>query len=427
MAHYEDSAHSSTEPTYVKAKNQAAQVQKTIDSRKVELKKELENQAHERWQREYAANRLALEETVALLEDQEKQLASEVERMTRAAERVGVSSTELETLRAEIRQEEKLAERVGEELEALQVELRSPPRVQLLQEAVLQRKEIKRQVLGTLGAPLAVLFSVGFLVGWWEHRRRRIHSPDEVAQGLGLRVVGAVPRLPASRSETDWNLEQHCLLESINAIRAMLLRDASIDATRVVMVTSAVAGEGKTTLASHLASSLAQAGRKTLLLDCDLRRPALHELFELDLQPGFSEFLLGEVQLAEAIRPTTIAGLSLVSAGLWDAEVLQQLARPGLAEIFSQLRRDYDFVVIDSHPVLPATDALHLGQHADAVILSVLRGISQGPRVYDAYQRLTSLGIRVWGAVINGARRPDVYGKDYTYVPQRSSLSSIAG
>src|SRR5262249_56521264 len=101
------------------------------------------------------------------------------------------------------------------------------------------------------------------------------------------------------------------LLESIDGIRTMLLRDASVEATRVVMVTSAVAGEGKTTLASNLATSLARAGRKTLLVDCDLRCPAAHQLFEQTLQPGLSEGLLHEVHLAEAIRPTTPA------QGLW--------------------------------------------------------------------------------------------------------------
>src|SRR5205814_9916254 len=96
----------------------------------------------------------------------------------------------------------------------------------------------------------------------------------------------------------------HHLHESIDGIRTMLLRNASVEPMQALMVTSAVSGEGKTTLASSLAVSLARAGRRTLLVDCDLRRPALHTQFEQTLEPGFSEAVLGEVGLDEAVRPT---------------------------------------------------------------------------------------------------------------------------
>src|SRR5262249_44263872 len=185
-------------------------------------------------------------------------------------------------------------------------------------------------------------------------------------------------------------------------VRTMLLRSANEEPTQVVMVTSAVAGEGKTTLAGNLAVSLARAGRKTLLLDCDLRRPALHQLFEQTLQPGFSECLLGEVELPDAVRPTTTdENLYLLPAGPWEREVIHELARDGVAGIFERLKQEFDFVVIDSHPVLPATDSVLIGHHVDAVIVSLLRGVSQAPRVYAAQQRLTALGIRVFGAVVN--------------------------
>ena len=255
---------------------------------------------------------------------------------------------------------------------------------------------------------MVVLLGVCMSLAWLDVRQRRIRSAGEVSRGLGIRVVGAVPTVPhlehhlvGPTGEPD--LEGHPVLESIDAIRTQLLRDADDAHTRVVMVTSATHGEGKTTLASHLASSLARAGRKTLLIDGDLRRPSAHQLFELPMQPGFSEVLLSEVELTDAVQPTTLDGLSFMAAGQWDREVLQALARDGLEGIFEKLQQEFDFIVIDSHPVLPATDSLLIGQHVDAVILSVLREVSQMPRVYAASQRLTTLGIRVLGAVVNGA------------------------
>src|SRR5262249_9087048 len=127
------------------------------------------------------------------------------------------------------------------------------------------------------------------------------------------------------------------------------------------------------------------------------------------LQPGFSEVLLEEIDLASSIIETSVPGLSLLSAGQWDREVMDALAKDGVAELFERLKEEFDFIVVDSHPVLPAADSLLLGQHADAVILSVLREVSQAPRIYAACQRLSTLGIRILGAVVNGTDPSDLY------------------
>jgi capsular exopolysaccharide synthesis family protein len=246
-----------------------------------------------------------------------------------------------------------------------------------------------------------------------EYRKRRVRSASEISRGLGIRVVGAVPRARHLErclgNDGELDLAGTPVIESIDAIRTRLLHDANTRSTRLVMVTSATAGEGKTTLAGHLASSLARAGRKTLLLDGDLRRPSLHELFELPLQPGFSEVLLGEVDLADAARETHQENLSVIAAGQWDREVLLALARDGLEGVFEKLIDEFDFVIIDSHPVLAATDSLLIGRQVDAVILSVLGEVSQMPRVYAAQQQLAGLGVRVLGAVVNGTDPEEVF------------------
>ena len=164
--------------------------------------------------------------------------------------------------------------------------------------------------------------------------------------------------------------------------------------------------------------SLARAGRRTLLIDCDLRRPAAHQLFEQTLQPGFSEVALREVELPDAIRPTTTdPNLFLLPAGHWDREVIQELAKQGITGIFEKLRGEFDFIIVDSHPVLPATDSLLIGQHVDAVIVSLMRDVSQVHHVHAACQQLATLGIRVFGAVVNGVPVKD-YGKSYQYSAQ---------
>jgi len=195
------------------------------------------------------------------------------------------------------------------------------------------------------------------------------------------------------------------------------LHEANTRGTRTVMVASGVAREGKTTLATHLAGSLARAGCKTLLIDCDLRRPSVHPLFDLPAQPGLCEVLLQQAEAASAARPTTIPGLAVLPAGRWNRLVLQSLAQGEAGKLFEQLKQDYDFLVIDSHPVLLAADSLLVGQNVDAVILSLLRDVSQAPVAYAACQRLTTLGIRVLGAVVHGMPQKDLYQGSYRYAP----------
>jgi succinoglycan biosynthesis transport protein ExoP len=403
----------------VRLRERLADAKKSVDERKTKLRTELSDAQKLKAKQDYDATTVQLKAELEPLIAQERSLKSELDQLAKDADSIGKSSTELEMLQKEIEQEENLTSQVQKELEVLRLEINSPPRVSLYQEAGLQKTDIRRTLILTILAPVASLILVCLGVAFWEYRARRIHTADEVI-GAGVRVVGAVPPLPhpvktgvmASGEDEDKNGQN--MLESIDGIRTVLLRDASVEATRIVMVTSAGDGEAKTTLAAHLAGSLARAGRKTLLLDCDLRRPATHQLFEQTLQPGFSEVLLEEVNLAEAVRPTTaVEGLWLLPAGQWDREVIQALARDGVQAIFESLREEFEFVIVDSHPVLDAADSLLVGQHVDAVILSVLRDVSQVPRVYAAGQRLTSLGIRVLGAVVNGIPAEEAYSASY--------------
>jgi succinoglycan biosynthesis transport protein ExoP len=138
-----------------------------------------------------------------------------------------------------------------------------------------------------------------------------------------------------------------------------------------------------------------------------------------------SELLRGEIEVAEAIHSTPAPTLSVLPAGLCDAEALQSMAQGNLQPIFAQLREQFDFVIVDSCPVLPVADSLLLGQQSDAVVLSLLRDVSRMPKVYAAYQRLAMLGIRMLGAVVSGTREAS-YGSDYRYVTPVASQKATA-
>src|SRR5262249_5959670 len=150
---------------------------------------------------------------------------------------------------------------------------------------------------------------------------------DEVPDAFGLTVVGGLPLVPsrANRGRAIPSREKdrywrNLMLDSIDATRTLLVHAARTGSHRVVMIASAVGGEGKTSLSSHLATSLARSGLRTLLIDADLRCPSLHRLFDRPVAAGLSELLRGEVDLAEAIGSTAVEDLKILTAGNCDQQ-----------------------------------------------------------------------------------------------------------
>jgi len=195
----------------------------------------------------------------------------------------------------------------------------------------------------------------------------------------------------------------------VDGVRIQLLHAARHEGRRIVMVTSAIASEGKTSLACQLAVSLARGSCKTLLFDGDMRNPAVHKQFGLSVEPGLAEALCAETPLEQVVRASPVPGLSLLTAGRCDRRAIQALATDGVKKLIERLKGEYDFIVLDACPVLPVADALLLGQHVDAVVMAVLRNFSRLPAVYEAQRRLAGLDIPMLGAVVLGESK-DSYG-----------------
>jgi capsular exopolysaccharide synthesis family protein len=306
------------------------------------------------------------------------------------------------SVKDEIKSTESAVDRIRQNILALEVE-GSNSRVSVQMPATPPTgRDFSRQiklagVAGFSGFALAL-----FGVAIWELRSRRISMNAEVSHGLGLPVVGTLPTVPKRASAARQALREDQLREAVDGVRTMLLHAARTEPLRVVLVTSACGGEGKTSVAGELAASLARAWRKTLLIDGDLRNPAMHQRFDLPREPGLSEVLRGEVTVDDAIRPTSVSRLWVLPAGHWDSHAIQALAQDEVHTLIERLKGQFDFVVIDSSPVLPVADALLLAQHVDGVLFSILRDVSRMPEVFAAQERLAPLGTRVLGAVLIG-------------------------
>ena len=354
---------------------------------------------------------------VAGQEADESKLVEEVEKQQEEVELIGKSFVEVQMAQQELESLEVSLAKLSQEKEALGVELRAQARVRLRQPAdvppAYDNPRVNAAVSAVAGLVGLILPISGII--WWDVRKRRINSSEEVAKGLGVPVIGSVPIIPGrairrlnspGAKNQQWNVR---LTESIDSIAAKLLRDAAIDQTHVVLITSAVSGEGKTTLATQVAMSLARAGRRTVLVDFDLRRPAIDKAFQLPLHPGVSEALCGENEILDLVQPTGMKNLSVVTAGRCDVHALQALSSGVDERLFEELRAEYEFVVVDGSPILPVADSRYVSQHVDAVVLSIFRDFSRAPKVMAACEILETFGVHDVEAVVTSASE-DGYG-----------------
>ncbi len=302
--------------------------------------------------------------------------------------------------------------------------LDSGGRIKIRESAVIMYNHNQRQkMLYSVMVGAVAFVGVLALVAFLEWRSRRVDSVDQVVNEIGMRVIGTIPAFPSRQSiktgEADANQNWRFILnESVNSTRTMLLHSAKTHNMQVIMVSSAMQGEGKTSLSSQLATSMATAGLRTLIIDCDLRNPSMHRLFDLALAPGCSEILLSELDVSDAVQATTVPNLWVISAGQCSNRVISALAQGHqLESVFNRLRGQFDFIIVDSCPVLPVADSLLIGQHVDGVVISILQDISQLPKVLNASERLAQLNIPVLGAVVNGIKT-DIHAYGYNYVKQ---------
>jgi succinoglycan biosynthesis transport protein ExoP len=326
-------------------------------------------------------------------------------------------SGELENIKLEIAQKEKAVAAMGDEIERLKIEGKVPQRVTILEEPFIVtgiegNRRMKYAFLSSLGV---LVLGIGGIVGW-EARHRRVMHIDDVSRELGgTRLIGTMPPLTPTVGEAEGAHEHLHLVEAIDTARTMLMH-GSPDARklRVLMVTSAISGEGKTTLAGHLAISLTRAGFRTLLVDGDMQAPSAHLLFDLPSTPGLSELLRGEASLRSVVRPSPIPGLSILPAGQWTMATRQMLVGEKWGQLKRVLESQFDFVVIDTSPLLLVTDTILMAREADGVILSVLVGVSQLPCISQTVQRLNAVGAELVGVVVNNVPN-HVYRKKASY------------
>jgi len=270
------------------------ETKKALVEKMAQREKELDSTLHKAKQENQSPEIVELKSRVDVLKAQVKAAAIDLDEQRVNAERFGNSSIDVEMMRSELQYLDKVLAPIADERERLKVELRWTPRITVFQRAEPPKTPDGRPRLWNAATAGICGFLVPILlVLSWDARKQKINSLTDLSRGLGLTVIGVVP-LPgqetgrAGRDEKNLGKCRNSFDHALDSIVARLFFRKDAEDVRVVMVTSATAGEGKTVLAVQLATRLAHAGRPTLLVDYDLRRPSIHQIFGMPPGPGIA-------------------------------------------------------------------------------------------------------------------------------------------
>lgn len=242
----------------------------------------------------------------------------------------------------------------------------------------------------------------------------KVNTVHELEEMFKESALGVLPQLALSSArngsgKTVLALDQprSTFVEAMRSIRAALLLSRTDAPPKVLLVTSGMAGEGKSLCAINLATILAQTGKRTLLIDTDMRRGTLRRWFGLPQGPGLSELLAGQLT-APPVKPVPgIENLDVLLCGTTPPNPCDLLESDAMGALIRTLRSHYDFIVLDSAPVLPVSDSVALNNLTDATLLVVRLGMTERPQVERSYQILRRGGKHYVGLVLNGLSAND--------------------
>lgn len=308
---------------------------------------------------------------------------------------------------------------------------------------VREEWSLKRYLKIVGAATVFVLGVCAGLIFLRELRDTTIKSADDVRRLLhGASILGNVPQFDINQIDVDPDVPLQPSLcyfhrpgsaeaESYRSVRTALF--VGLNASqKVIQVSSPEPGDGKSTFISNLAIALAQSGKRVLLVDADLRRPTIHRLFCAREEIGTTEVLAGEIHFANAIQESPVHNLWLLTAGSSPQNPAETLASERFERLLATARSEFDFVLVDSPPLLVVSDPCIVATRTDGLMLVVRNSKNTRAALRHTRQLLHQHGIPLFGVVVNGVTGEEGkkygYGKEYTdYLkPRQPALSPVS-
>lgn len=345
--------------------------------------------------------------------------------------RIASASTELQQIpqraieEARLQRDVTIAEQLYTTLqqryeEARLAEVSSIPDVRVLDRAVPPEQPLKnRAMMILLGGVFGGFGGAVVLAIFLDRVDRRVRYPEQVTLGMGLPILGALPRLKNGGGRGGVQTEAQ-VVEALRAIRLNLEHAYGAAGPLVITITSPAGGDGKSFLASNLAVSFADAGHRTIVVDGDIRRGSLHRVFDLQRKPGLLDLLSGQAAPGQIIQRTKIKGVEFIGCGTRRSAGPELLASAAMSQLLISLRSTYGVIIIDCAPLGAGVDPLVVGSLTGNLVLVLRNGVSDREFAMAKLEAVSRLPIRVLGAVLNDIQSGegyDSYYHQYSYLP----------
>jgi len=285
----------------------------------------------------------------------------------------------------------------------------------------ISKNEMRYYILGVilgLGLGLALAFIMEF-------NDTSVKSNDDIERYLNLPVLGTIPHISFNKKEElkikrksskssketvvtqyprhllNFSGDESVTAEAYRSLRTNLSFVSPDNPVKCIVITSSGPSEGKSLTISNLALAYAQMGKRTLLIDTDLRRPVLHHIFNVKREPGFTDLFASNAQFDVATRPTQNENLTFIPAGIFTPNPAELIASQKMATLIDYLKENYDMIFFDTPPIIAVTDAPLLGTKVDGVLLVVRSHKTSREVAERAVSNLTNVGVKCIGAVLN--------------------------
>jgi tyrosine-protein kinase Etk/Wzc len=286
---------------------------------------------------------------------------------------------------------------------------------------------------------MSVVLSIG-IISLIEFFDYSIRSSNDIKR-YGLTILGIIPsignegkvikkssifnRSKHSKSQSSTNMKRRLITredprspvsESYRSLRTSLLYTDIDKQTKSILVSSAGPGEGKTTTVANMAITYANLGKKTLLIDTDLRRPVLHKVLDLSKEPGITDYLAGyKADFNSLIKKTDIENLHVVTSGIIPPNPSELLGSSKMSELVRSLEESWDMILFDSPPLVAVTDATMISKEIDKIVIVVKVGQTDKKAFEHTVNSLKNVNSPIGGIVLNAVTQNNSYGSYYYY------------